>query len=633
MSTNTLNAIVIECVEALGRIGDLCASESAGKALLSRLGWQVSALPAPLLALGNSLQTLRPLLAEARANPESPDVWLSLSKSVTQLVTEIRELKNQSFGSNLDALGFAGQFAEQVLQWAALEQLDRRHPGALAILRAAGVVRSVHHAATDVRPPYVEERFVLPDFGAIFTSPATLLRVAWAWGDPAFDGTGMLEEVVAAFRALGVPAGFVAFPPSQRELTEVDPGAIRWHVIARLLSGSAAGAAYEAGLRILNLHDGADPALAIVPYVEGSLTEAVAFGDGFDLSIAGAASVGQGRALIVSPTKVQLINDLFGMGTPAAAGEISVTLRRKTSDTAELSLGLAVIEHKGWSIRAAARGTDVADGELAIEASFTDAHIGLPVSSDGLLSSLFGSNRIAIPLPLLLGVSSRRGVYVGATGLSQDIALSLRLGAIEVRRASLKLDGVDRGLLAGVTFTMVAGIGPVSLAIEGLGASLGVRFPSSGGNLGPAHLVPEFLLPEALGLQLDAGVISGGGFVKRQAGPPERYAGALALRLTTFGVVAFGLFERTPSGRIAFVVVLGIRFFPGIQLGFGFTLTGVGGLIGINRRADVDALRERLVSGAAGHVLFAEDPIRNAPTLLGDLGLLFPPPPASMSSA
>ena len=70
--------------------------------------------------------------------------------------------------------------------------------------------------------------------------------------------------------------------------------------------------------------------------------------------------------------------------------------------------------------------------------------------------------------------------------------------------------------------------------------------------------------------------------------------------------------------------MLGVRFTPGIQLGFGFEITGFGGLVGINRRADTDALRERLTSGAAGNVLFAEDPIRNAPALLGDLGALFP---------
>ena len=628
MSTNTLNAFVIECVEALGRIGDLFASESAGKALLSRLGWQVSVFPAPLLALGNSLRALKPLLAEARANPESPDVWLSLSTAVTRLVTEIRDLKNQGFGPELDALGFAGQFAEQVLQWAALEQFDRRHPGALAILRAVGVVRGVPHAATNGRPPYVEERFVLPDFGAVFTSPSTLLRVAWAWGDPAFDGSGLLEELIAAFRAIGVPAGFVAFPPSQRELAEVDPGAIRWHMIARFLSGSAAGAGYEAGLRILNLLEGADPALAVVPYVEGTLTEAVAFGDGFDLAIAGAASAGEGRALIVSPSGIRLVNDLFGTGIPAAAGEISATLRRKTTDSAEISLGLAVIQYKGWSIRASARGADGGAGELALEASLTDARVGLPVSGDGLLSSLVGGDSATIPIPLLLGVSSRRGVYVGATGLSQDITVSLRLGGVEARRISLKLGVVERGLAADVTVAMVAGVGPVSFAIEGLGASLGVRFPDSGGNLGVVDLTPAVKMPSGIGIGVDAAAVSGAGFLFLDSAKGQ-YAGFLQLNIEGgLTLLAVGLIAtRLPNGAkgFSFVALITAVGFNPIPLGLGFTLTGIGGLLALNRTCDEDVLREGIKNQTLSNILFPKDPIRNAAQIFSSLNAVFPP--------
>ena len=67
--------------------------------------------------------------------------------------------------------------------------------------------------------------------------------------------------------------------------------------------------------------------------------------------------------------------------------------------------------------------------------------------------------------------------------------------------------------------------------------------------------------------------------------------------------------------------------FPGIQVGFGFALTGVGGLLAVNRRVDVDALRGRLASGTAGRILAPQDPIRNAPALLADLDAVFPVAP------
>ena len=49
--------------------------------------------------------------------------------------------------------------------------------------------------------------------------------------------------------------------------------------------------------------------------------------------------------------------------------------------------------------------------------------------------------------------------------------------------------------------------------------------------------------------------------------------------------------------------------------------------MGINRRANTDLLRERLASGAAGDVLFNDDPLRNAPRLLGDMQQFFPDEP------
>lgn len=190
---------------------------------------------------------------------------------------------------------------------------------------------------------------------------------------------------------------------------------------------------------------------------------------------------------------------------------------------------------------------------------------------------------------------------------------------IQARANSLDIRGE-------LTFHVSLKIGPVTLVVEGLGGWGGYWTEN-----GTKHYV-GFLPPNGAGLQITANnFITGGGFLEwgRPPNPNEHFAGVLYLNIYGFEVTAFGIHELTGSPgdamrKTSFVMVLGIRFSPGIQLGFGFTITGFGGLIGINRRADTDALRERLTSGATGNVLFAEDPIRNAPALLGDLGALFP---------
>ena len=176
---------------------------------------------------------------------------------------------------------------------------------------------------------------------------------------------------------------------------------------------------------------------------------------------------------------------------------------------------------------------------------------------------------------------------------------------------------------AEVRFHASLRLGPVVVVVDGLGGWVG-WWTEDG-----AKRVVGFLPPTGAGLEIEAGPFTGGGFLDFTGGPSERFGGVVHVRVAAFEITAFGLHELTgrpgdADRRTSLILVLGVRFSPGIQLGFGIEISGFGGLIGINRRADTDALRERLTSGAAGNVLFAEDPIRNAPTILGDLDALFP---------
>ena len=65
-------------------------------------------------------------------------------------------------------------------------------------------------------------------------------------------------------------------------------------------------------------------------------------------------------------------------------------------------------------------------------------------------------------------------------------------------------------------------------------------------------------------------------------------------------------------------------FLPPIQLSFGFSLDRVGGIVGVNRRADTDALRAAVRTGAAGDVLFAVRPPASPLALVSAADRLFP---------
>lgn len=213
--------------------------------------------------------------------------------------------------------------------------------------------------------------------------------------------------------------------------------------------------------------------------------------------------------------------------------------------------------------------------------------------------------------------------YLDYTAETEDGTFAFTLHSI---RLVGEISGTqdDFGARAKLLFHVSAKLGPIKLVVDGFGAWGGYwPFGSEEGDVYGRFwgLVP----PTGAGLELDFGAVKGGGFVDWRGGPSDRYAGLLLLSIVgTLDVTAFGIHERTSRGRTSFVAVLGVRFTPGIQLGYGFAITGVGGIVGINRRFDTDALRERLTSGAVGNVLFAPDPVVNAPIILGDLEALFP---------
>src|SRR5262249_40906177 len=107
----------------------------------------------------------------------------------------------------------------------------------------------------------------------------------------------------------------------------------------------------------------------------------------------------------------------------------------------------------------------------------------------------------------------------------------------------------------------------------------------------------------------------------------EQYAGAMQLEFEGIALKAVGLLTtRLPGGvpGYSLLVIVSAEFTP-VQLGLGFTLNGVGGLLGINRTVAVDPLRAGLKTGPPDAILFPSAPVGHAQQLVATLGTVFPP--------
>ena len=90
---------------------------------------------------------------------------------------------------------------------------------------------------------------------------------------------------------------------------------------------------------------------------------------------------------------------------------------------------------------------------------------------------------------------------------------------------------------------------------------------------------------------------------------------------------AIGLLTtQMPDGSAGYslLILISTEFEP-MQLGFGFTLNGVGGLMGLHRSANIEALRAGIRQNTLDAILFPDDPMRDAPRIISDLRRVFPP--------
>jgi hypothetical protein len=270
-----------------------------------------------------------------------------------------------------------------------------------------------------------------------------------------------------------------------------------------------------------------------------------------------------------------------------------------------------------------------AEQSLALTVAASSAKLVIaPGDGDGFLQSVLPSEGLSIDFDLGITVSSARGIEIaGGAGLEAALPVHLSLGPLgSIDAILIDLVARDDGIRGHAACALTLRLGPVGMSLDRIGLEATMTFPQAGGNLGVANLELGFAEPTGLGLSVDAGPVSGGGFLFYDP-VQEQYAGALQLEFSGIALKAVGILTtRLPGGVSGFslLVIVSAEFTP-VQLGLGFTLNGVGGLLGVNRVAAVEPLRAGLRSEALGAILFPSDPVGHAQELVATISTVFPP--------
>src|SRR5579864_565651 len=636
MAEGTLETVALELAKAFGPLADRL---SGGEVLdlFAEFGLQFppalqaeAAFVNSLTTAGSAIANLAPLvdqLVTAIENGDDAaivsvaakilDSLHSLLPALDTIGTQLQGLAGSLPGMNAaDVNAFAGELASRLLEYVAVTYLEGYHPILLRFLTLAGLVELNDNPGVDgdiTKPPYTERRMRFDLFGALLGGPDNFFRTLYGWGDPAFDGHLLLEQVHQLLSALSIAADYqpAASPPKLTLL---------------LLNLSPKTDISPPGLQLLLEIDLPENLSFSVPILNGRW--AIELNVGAQLTAGCGIAIQPPANMIVVPPSGSVEGKVeAGIAcSPAAPDNTIVLLGGGGSALSASLISLHLVSEFASAISGSQpRGNFGFSGMV----KGGKLHIGTD-EADGFLATLLSGVSLDANFDVGFGWIAGTGFqFSGSGGLQIQLPTHISLGPVDLSAVTLSIGIQGSRFPVQLTTDISASLGPLQASVQQVGASANLSFPvGSHGNLGPAQLDFAFVPPLGVGLAVDAGVIQGGGFLYIDTARGE-YAGALQLIFADFlGLQAIGLITtKMPDGSSGFslLIIITVDFGAGIQLGFGFTLLAVGGLLGLNRSMLFQPLMDGIRTDSIESIMFPQDVIANAPRIISDLRAIFPP--------
>lgn len=641
----TLLAGIAAVLTAAGTIAKLA---DGPRVLLAKLGWDLPAgvddiglAGLDMARVGDRLTAWTALEADPNASGDDRALALAeLAAAVIEVLADLGDLRLQAPQDYLDRTGIKHEFLTRLFDLYLIQAAAVASRPAFDIAVLLGWFELQRHAADPAIFQVAHLRHVVhwDRVPMLFTDPSGLLRETYGWGTAAFDADTLVTRLGGALQHLAADVTRRELPaiPLARLHGGPPPAHPPQTQLFLSLLGASGPLSGEVGISLFGLPPTAlgavDGGLGLAPYANGSASLRIPISSTMSVGMAAHADLGSGLALVLRPGADPLLRtglNLPEAGTASPGADMQLDLTLAVPEGAPpmtlLSAGGATIEAASVALAVGvvvdADGTDVAL-RLAIRGS------RLTLTPDGLpfLEDVLPSDGLVVEADVDLSWSHRHGVQLdGRAGLKASRALGRRIGPVTLDVLSIALAAGD-GLALTAAVSATVDLGPVHLTVEQIGVQAAIT--PGPGSLGSADLAIRPTPPSGIGVAIDAPIVVGGGFLFFD---PQRgeYGGILQLEIAeTIAAKAVGLLTtRMPDGRKGYslVVIISAEGFAPIQLGFGFTLTGIGGLLGVNRTVAVDVLRSGLKNGTLGSILFPDDPIRNAPQIISDLRAVFPP--------
>lgn len=629
--TGTFEAITMGIGEFLSPLEDELAN-GGGRVLLAELGLQLppaaDAVPAFTGAVGdtiNSAKQLGGLISDLVSAIDSEDVASIASSSIELAQTIINTIEGiDALSASIQSLSgptgipaatlnkFASELPGRLIDFLIVRNLELIPVIPEMLEFVGGIERNIGNPGSidPNLPEFTEYKFHVDKLATFIQSPVDQLNDLYDWGGNSFNGTKLLPVLQDLFGKAGFPAvvdtsvspnvlDFVVGEISPR--TDVDPKGIEIKLIKSVEIDQA------------------------IPFNQGGDWQLEAIVDG-DLEASTSLTIQPDDKITFKPPSASA-NGEYGLrfrsgradGTPfiifGQAGASRLEVKEFILEaTTKFNFGSGGAATGPWVIAG-----DVKGGKLIIDTS----------SADGFIGTLLSGIKLENDFDVGLGFSSVQGLFFhGSSVLEVRLNIHLALGPIDINGLYLSFGLEDNKFPIGLATDIKASLGPLVLIVENFGIKALISVPDDRqGNAGPIDFELGFKPPNGVGLSVDAGVVKGGGYLYFDFDKQE-YAGVLELSIAGIvSVKAIGLITtKMPDGSPGFSLLLIItaEFGAGFQLGYGFTLLGVGGLLGLNRTMLLEPIAAGIRTGGINSIMFPPDPVANAPRIISDLRTYFP---------
>ncbi|HTH23029.1 MAG TPA: hypothetical protein VL854_12500, partial [Nitrososphaeraceae archaeon] len=480
---NTFHLFAEHITLALLPLSNSVSDLKSFKEFMFRLGWHVDSLPSSFTNLANSVNEAQMVLESLPENPDIDQIK-SLFIKISEIYSGLRSITEVPDGVDTDA--FRSEIGERIFEILLTDYLRSEFPIFYNALQILGIIDYQHHEATDTRPSFLRTRFRFEQIKSIVSNPHSIPQVVYGWGTQNLNFPLISNHLHELLQSLNFPISTERIDPILA--LGYDPSERSSRPIIQILKIPIFNMdidedPFEASVSLFELpeEEAKLPGLIIQPEIPSEIDQEHKVDDNLTIKVRAGTDLSSIFGFLLRPGEISFRNPFQPDSKLPDAG-FGITLEYLNENSTVLfgSQEKSRLEMKGMAISLNANyNQEKSELILVVEAALKE--LALVIASkeqDSLLAKFLGGSDSRIPIPLIIGWSSKRGFYFsGNAGFSVSFNPHLKIGGAKIDKLTLQLLSGDRfdpnpNFATEILASISGSVGPVSFSMDGIGLQL-----------------------------------------------------------------------------------------------------------------------------------------------------------------